>query len=176
MFVENCHSHDNADLGLHPGSGSQRPVLRDNKIQRNTTGIYWCWGVRHGLAERNKIDQNSEGISIGHHDTDNVMRDNEITRSSKVGILFRAAHGPAFAPHRNLLENNRIVDNGPEQGIAVDVQGGTESVVFRGNRILETRAPAARIGIRLGKETKDIELINNQIKGFATAVQDLRKS
>ena len=24
--VEDCHSHDNADLGLHPGSGSQRPV------------------------------------------------------------------------------------------------------------------------------------------------------
>ena len=26
VVVENCHSHDNADLGLHPGSGSQRPL------------------------------------------------------------------------------------------------------------------------------------------------------
>ncbi|GIS58084.1 MAG: hypothetical protein CM1200mP2_03090 [Planctomycetaceae bacterium] len=28
VVVENCHSHDNADLGLHPGSGSQRPLIR----------------------------------------------------------------------------------------------------------------------------------------------------
>ncbi len=176
VFVQHCHSHDNAGLGLHPGSGSQRPVIRDNKIQGNAIGLFWCWGVRHGLAERNKIDQNREGISIGHHDTDNVMRDNEITRSSQVGVVFRPTRGKPFAAHRNLLENNRIVDSGSEKGIAVDVRGATESVVFRGNHILETRGPAARIGIRLGKETKDIELTDNHIQGFATAVQDLRKS
>jgi hypothetical protein len=29
VIVEQCHSHDNADLGLHPGSGSQRPLIRN---------------------------------------------------------------------------------------------------------------------------------------------------
>ena len=28
VVVENCHSHDNADLGVHPGSGSQRPLIK----------------------------------------------------------------------------------------------------------------------------------------------------
>ena len=34
VLVEDCHSHDNAELGLHPGSGSQRPVIRNNKLER----------------------------------------------------------------------------------------------------------------------------------------------
>src|SRR5207248_2239018 len=33
--VEDCDSHDNAGLGLHPGSGSQRPIIRGNQVRRN---------------------------------------------------------------------------------------------------------------------------------------------
>ena len=55
VMVENCHSHDHAGLGLHPGSGSQRPIIRDNRIERNQIGIFFCWGVRFGLAENNTI-------------------------------------------------------------------------------------------------------------------------
>ncbi|MCA9216317.1 MAG: right-handed parallel beta-helix repeat-containing protein, partial [Planctomycetales bacterium] len=90
VVVEDCHSHDNADLGVHPGSGSQRPVIRNNRLERNNLGLFWCWGVKYGLAEGNRIHANrSYGISIGHADTDNVMRNNEITTSGKIGILFR---------------------------------------------------------------------------------------
>ena len=103
--VENCHSHDNVGLGLHPGSGSQRPVMRGNKLERNNIGLFFCWGVRFGLAEDNTIHANrSYGISIGHRDRDNVIRNNEIRNSGRIGVLFRAARGKAFAPHRNLLE------------------------------------------------------------------------
>ena len=88
VVVENCHSHDNTDLGLHPGSGSQRPVLRNNQLASNRIGLFWCWGVKYGLAEGNRIvDSRDYGISIGHNDTDNVMRNNEITGSGKVGIV-----------------------------------------------------------------------------------------
>lgn len=31
VLVENCASHSNTGLGLHPGSGSQRPVMRGNR-------------------------------------------------------------------------------------------------------------------------------------------------
>ena len=176
VFVENCHSHGNANYGLHPGSGSQRPVIRDNQLKRNGIGLYWCWGVRHGLAERNKINQSLRyGISIGHHDTDNLIRDNQITRSGKIGVLFRPGPGKAFAPHRNRLENNRIIDSGPDDGIGVDVRGEIESVTLRGNHIRETRKPANRIGIRLGAKTQNIKLIDNRIEGFSVAVEDLRK-
>ncbi|MDP6445000.1 MAG: right-handed parallel beta-helix repeat-containing protein, partial [Pirellulaceae bacterium] len=88
VVVENCYSHDNANLGVHPGSGSQRPVLLNNRLERNTIGIFWCWGVKFGLAEGNRIVGNRNfGISIGHCDTDNVMRNNEVIDSGKVGIL-----------------------------------------------------------------------------------------
>jgi hypothetical protein len=177
VVVENCHSHDNTGLGLHPGSGSQRPIVRGNRIERNDIGLFFCWGVKYGLAERNTIDGNrSSGISIGHRDTDNLIRDNDVLRSGKVGVLFRPERGKAFAPHRNRLENNRIVDSGPENGVAVDVQGQTESVTIVKNVIRETREPMDRVGVRVGAETRDINVVNNQIEGFSVAVQQMAKS
>jgi hypothetical protein len=176
VLVEDCHSHDHNGLGLHPGSGSQRPVMRGNRLRRNDIGIFFCWGVRHGLAEKNVIeDSRSAGVSIGHRDTDNCVRDNQVLRSGKVGVLFRAEDGQAFAPHRNRLEGNRIFDSGPEDGVAVDVQGATEGTVISGNEVRETRQPAHRVGVRLGAQTRDVRLADNRIEGFAVAVADLRK-
>jgi hypothetical protein len=176
VVVEHCHSHDHAGLGLHPGSGSQRPLMRGNQLRRNDIGIFFCWGVKFGLAEKNVIEDNrSFGISIGHRDTDNLLRDNDIVRSGKVGVLFRPERGQAFAPHRNRLENNRIVDSGPDNGIGVDVQGETEAITLAGNELRETRQPLARIGVRIGAQTRDVHLSANRIEGFAVAVADLRK-
>lgn len=176
VLVENCHSHDNTGLGLHPGSGSQRPVIRNNRLLRNGIGLFFCWGVRHGLAEGNVIEDTAmAGISIGHHDTDNLVTGNTVRRSGKVGVLFRPERGKDFAGHRNRLEKNRIEDSGGEEGIGIDIQGGTEKTVLRGNQLVETRGPARRIGVRLGAETGDITLAENTIQGFAMEVQDLRK-
>lgn len=55
VVVEDCESHDHAGLGLHPGSGSQRPIIRGNKLRRNDIGLFFCWGVRDGVAEKNLI-------------------------------------------------------------------------------------------------------------------------
>ena len=33
----------------------------------------------------------------------------------------------------------------------------------------------SRIGVRIGEKTKGIQLVENKIEGFATAVADLRK-
>lgn len=102
--VEGCHSHDHAGLGLRPSSGSQRPVIRGNKLVKNDIGLSFCWGVKHGLAEKNVFaDNRSYGISIGHRDTDNTVHNNDIRRSGKVGVLFRPERGKAFAPHRSRL-------------------------------------------------------------------------
>jgi hypothetical protein len=174
VTVENCHSHDNAGLGLHPGSGSQRPVMRDNRLERNDIGVFFCWGVKGGLAERNQIvDNRSYGVSIGHRDTNNVVRDNEILRSGKVGVLFRPERGHDFAPHRNRIERNKILDTGPADGVAVDVQGQTESIAIADNEIRESREPMSRIGIRIGAETADVRLADNRIEGFSAAIADL---
>ncbi|MFA6563777.1 MAG: right-handed parallel beta-helix repeat-containing protein [Verrucomicrobiia bacterium] len=167
VAVENCASLNNTGLGLHPGSGSQRPVIRNNRIEGNDIGIFFCWGVKYGLAEKNHLTDNRVGISIGHRDTDNLVCHNEILRSKSVGVLFRPERGKDFAGHRNRIEHNRIVDSGDEKGIAIDVQGATESIVITGNEIIETREPAQRSAVRLGKETRDIKLQNNTIQGFA---------
>jgi len=176
VVVEDCHSHDNAGLGLHPGSGSQRPIIRRNLLERNSIGLFFCWGVKFGLAEGNTIDDSSDcGVSIGHRDTDNSITGNTVRRSGKVGVLFRPERGNAFAPHRNHLTENRIEDSGPEDGVAIDVQGETEGVTISGNRLVETRGPAQRTGIRLGPKTRDIRLAENHFQGFATEIADLHQ-
>jgi hypothetical protein len=174
--VEECTSHDHTGLGLHPGSGSQRPVMRGNTLRHNDIGIFFCWGVKFGLAEKNRIEDNrSAGISIGHRDTDNLIRDNDVRRSGRVGVLFRAERGKAFAPHRNRLEKNRILDSGPDQGVAVDIQGEVEQITVARNEVRETRKPMARVGVRIGGQARQVTLADNRIEGFAVAVADLRK-
>jgi nitrous oxidase accessory protein NosD len=175
-LVEGCHSHNHTGDGLHPGSGSQRSIIRGNRLIDNDQGLFFCWGVRWGLAEKNTIEGSKLfGISIGHRDTDNVIRDNEVRASGEVGILFRKEPEPAFQGNRNLIEKNRIVGLTQDRGIGIDIQGHTKSVTIAGNEIRETQTPRQRVGIRIGPEAEQITLDNNRIEGFAEAVLDMRK-
>ncbi len=177
VVVENCHSHDNSDLGVHPGSGSQRPILRDNTLERNSQGIFWCWGVKYGLAERNIIDGNRlYGISIGHNDTDNLMRHNEIRNSGTFGILFRDENrGLDFWPNRNVVENNVIENSGGDDGVAIEVTGRTKDIRLVRNTITESRGAARRIGIRIAPQVGKIDQSANTITGMAQEILDQRK-
>lgn len=176
VLVQDCHSHDHADLGLHPGSGSQRPRILGNRLERNSQGLFWCWGVKFGLAENNTIDGNHlYGVSIGHNDTDNVMRNNVIRNSGVHGVLFRQEdRGVDFWPNRNVLERNVLENNGGEDGVAIEILGKVRDLRFEGNRIVERRGAANRTGIRISAETGPVELTENEISGFRTAIQDLR--
>lgn len=176
VVVDHCHSHDNADLGIHPGSGSQRPLIRHCRMERNGLGLFWCWGVKYGLAEHNRIhDNRNYGISIGHNDTDNVMRHNEVTGSGRAGILFRDENrGADFWANRNVIEDNRLLDNGAEDGFAIDVQGKTRDVRIVRNEIRETRVPQQRTAVRINPLAERIELADNQFFGFAVDILDQR--
>jgi hypothetical protein len=176
VLVESCQSEDHAGLGLHPGSGSQRPIMRQNHVRRTDIGIFFCWGVRFGLAEDNTIEEvRSSGVSLGHRDTDNVVRKNTITKSGKVGILFRDERNE-FAAHRNRIENNHILDSGPADGVGIDVRGQTEEISLARNEIWETRSPESRIGIRIGQGARGVKLADNRIQGMATEIRDQRMS
>ena len=176
VVVQDCHSHDNADLGVHPGSGSQRPVIIGNRLERNSQGLFWCWGVKFGLAQNNVIDGNHlYGVSIGHNDTDNIMSHNVIRNSGTFGVLFRNEdRGLDFWPNRNVLEHNTIENSGGEDGVAIEVLGKVRDLRFTGNRILESRAPEKRTGIRISTEAGKIEMSENSITGFQTAIRDQR--
>ena len=178
VHVEKCHVHGNQGNGLHPGSGSQRPIMRGNMLENNNIGLFWCWGVKQGLAEQNQMHANrSQGMSIGHNDTDNVMRENEITDSGKVGVLFRDdSRGKDFWANRNVLENNRIMNSGDENGIAINILGSTKDVVVARNTLGETRAPGNRQGIHIAKAVERLTLNENVIEGFDQPIVDERKS
>jgi hypothetical protein len=172
VTVEGCRCMENSDLGLHPGSGSQRPVIRGNLLEGNGIGLFFCWGVKYGIAEENRIvGSRTFGISIGHRDTDNRIVKNRIERSGQVGVLFRNEPNEARCAHRNLLEENTIIDSGGETGgYAVDIQGHTRDVVLRANAFHDTRGPAGRVAVRLAAETGNITLDANRFHGFETDV------
>ena len=176
VLVEVCHTHDHTGLGFHPGSGSQRTVIRRSRSEHNDIGIFFCWGVRYGLAEHNTLVANRKfGVSIGHRDTDNRIVENDIRQSGEAGILFRKERDINDSPNRNLVEANSILDSGKADGVAIDVQGFTQQAHISRNRIRESRQPAERIGIRVGALTDRIVLADNRIEGYKTAIEDLRK-
>jgi len=175
VLVENCHLQDGARLALHSGSGSQRSIVRGNRVRHSAEGIYFCWGAQHGLYEKNVIEDCNYGMTFGHADSDNLIRDNDIRRSGEAGVHFRGGN-KAFAPHRNRFERNRIVDSGGEKGVAIDINGQTEAVIVTKNELRETRKALSRVGILIGAETRDIRCADNQIEGFAVAISDLRKT
>lgn len=72
--------------------------------------------------------------------------------------------------------DNVILNSGGDSGIAVDIQGVTSNNSLIRNLITEKRGPSKRIGIRMGAEVGEMELVDNVIDGFAKALQDLRKA
>lgn len=176
VTAEDCHCHDNESFGMHPGAGSQRPVVRHCTLERNDIGFFFCWGVKSGLVENTRIAGNRRfGVSLGHRDTDNLLRRNEIRLSGETGVLFRDEKNPAFSPNRNRLIENIILDTGADTGVGVDVQGEVAAVVMERNTIRETRQPAQRAGIRIGARSRDITLTANRIDGFAHDILDQRR-
>lgn len=178
VTVTDCVSENNAGLGLHPGSGSQRPTVRGCTARGNgEDGLFLCWRVRHGLFENNFLDANGRnGISIGHKDTDNLLRNNKVTGNGADGVLFRN-ESEGMAAHRNTLEGNVIENNGHGGEVAaVRVRGQTRGLVFRNNTMRDTRPGAERrqtTGVRVEKDAGDVTLDGNAIDAN-TGVKDER--
>ena len=173
-----CVSEGNTGLGLHPGSGSQRPLVRGCRARHNgEDGLFLCWRVKEGVFEENILEENGRfGISIGHKDTDNLLRHNQVRRNHEDGVCFRD-ETEGMAGHRNRLENNVIEDNGDRQEAAgIRVRGTTRDLVFKDNLIRDTRPQDQRkqtVGIRLEPKVGDVILTGNTITA-AKQLQDER--
>src|SRR5262249_44821838 len=114
------------------------------------------------------------GMTLGHRDSDNLIRDNDIRRSREGGIRYRGGN-KAFAPHRNCIERNRIVDSGGGKSVALYIKSAAEAVTPIPNALRETRKPLSRIGILIASEARDIQYTDNLIEGFAIPISDLQK-
>jgi parallel beta-helix repeat protein len=168
VTVENCLVENNGGLGLHPGSGSQSPVLRRNRsIGNGQDGLYVCWRVKHGLFEHNEIRGNQRvGISIGHKDTDNLFRHNIIEANADAGVLFRN-ESEAMGAHRNVFEENHIIDNGRAANgrprAEIVISGPHNNVVFRRNKIgRSTQDPQAIPAIQASRDARGLTIEANE--------------
>lgn len=179
VTVTDCVSENNASLGLHPGSGSQRPIVR-NCLARNNggDGLFLCWRVRHGVFEDNILEGNGGfGISIGHKDSDNLLRQNQIRGNHSGGVLFRD-ETLGMAPHRNRLEDNLIENNGTDRDVAgILIRGQTNDTVLKNNQIRDTRPVDARrqtIRIQIEDKVGPVTLDDNALDA-KIPIQDQRK-
>ena len=168
VIVEECLSENNAALGIHPGSGSQRAVVRQCVARGNgTDGLFLCWRVRHGLFEGNVLEHNGRyGISIGHKDTDNLLRGNQVRGNAEDGVFFRN-ESLGMAGHRNRLEDNAIENNGRDGEVAgIRIRGETRDVILKNNRIRDTRPLQSRLqttGIQLDEKVGPVVMEGNTI-------------
>lgn len=176
VHFDDCQSLDNADLGFHPGSGSQRPVFRRCTAKGNSQGIFFCWAVSDGLVEDCTLSENGRfGISIGHRDTDNLVRNCTIERNGEVGILFRAEVGEFRCGHRNRIEACTIRDNGGQKpGVGIDIRGQTHDVTVRDTQLENTANGRQQTGIRIGSQAGAVCLQGNTYEGCPMTVEDLR--
>jgi hypothetical protein len=169
----------NAGLGLHPGSGSQRPTIKGCVARRNgEDGLFLCWRVKFGLFEDNVLEDNGRfGISIGHKDTDNLLRRNQVRGNAEAGIFFRN-ETEGMAGSRNRLEANLIENNGLHRDTAgIRVRGETRDLVFKDNTIRDTRDERLRkqtVGVALESKTGAVLMEGNRIEA-ATPVRDDRE-
>ncbi len=178
VTVLDCLCENNTELGFHPGSGSQRPTVR-NCVARNngTDGLFLCWRVRHGLFEDNLLENNGRfGISIGHKDSDNLLQRNQVFRNGQAGVFFRNETF-GMAAHRNRLKDNVIEDNGAKGTAAgIRIRGETEGLIFENNIVRDTRQGASQtqtVGVLIEERVGSVTLDGNRIDA-QTPVEDRR--
>jgi parallel beta-helix repeat protein len=178
VSVIGCVSENNINLGIHPGSGSQRPRV-ENCIARNNgaDGLFLCWRVRHGSFTNNVLEGNHRfGISIGHKDSDNILSRNIVRSNHRDGVFFRN-ETLGMAAHRNRLEENIIENNGVDQDAAgIRIRGYTNDLVFKNNIIRDTRwadLQKQTVGIRIEEHVGKVTLDGNKITA-KTTIEDRR--
>lgn len=177
VVIESCLCENNANAGVHPGSGSHECTVRKNTVRKNGyVGLFVCVGVRKVVFEDNDITDNGGcGISIGFDDTDNMFRRNRVINNAETGVLFRRdspleKHGA----HGNAFEKNVIKDNlGPRPGksnsressagkACVVIEGTHHGLVFRENELGYSK-PHDGSAFLVDSEVKKLQLVDNRL-------------
>lgn len=166
VVIEDVLCEGNYGVGLHPGCGTQLAEVRRARCTDNRgDGLFLCVRVQHCLFEDNDFSGNQRhGISIGERDSDNRFVRNRVTANSKSGVQFRR-QPPADGAHRNVFEENRIVDN----GVCVRVDGHHQGLVFRKNTLGRTTpADVEEQALEVSGATPGLKLEDNELLNVKT--------
>ncbi len=176
IHFEDCSAINNADLGYHPGSGSQRPVFIRCTARGNSQGFFWCWGVCDGIAENCLAEGNMRyGINFGHRDTDNIIRNCIVENNGETGIIFREEPNEYRTGDRNLIDGCIIRNNGNTgPGLGIDVQYKNSDITIRNCKFENCKGGLQHTGIRIGQDAERIKLESNTFSGIKVQVEDLR--
>ncbi len=168
--VANCTVEDCAGHGLHPGSGSQRPTVVACRATRSgDDGLFFCWRVRGGVAQDNVLEGNfGHGLSIGHKDSDNLIRGNLIAQNGRGGVLWRDEAEP-MAAHRVTFEKNIVRDN---ERFGVLISGQTTGAVLRDNTIEAGEGDRQRVGVQIGPKAGEVKLESNTIRAETELIDE----
>jgi hypothetical protein len=171
--VLDCESHGHSGYGIHPGTGSDKPIVRNCRMHDNgQVGLFLCWRVRHGQFVDNVIENNGRyGISIGHKDTDNLFVNNIVSGNGFCGVLFRKE---TFnnSGHRNTFKENKVLNNGKgKEGYGFYVEPEAGDILIANNRVAETRSGEARTqhyGVFKKPGSGTITMQGNTMEGHVT--------
>jgi hypothetical protein len=174
LVLEACVAENNATLGFHLGSGSQRSVVRNCTSRGNSQGIYFCWGVNDALIENTTCAENSDyGISLGHRDSDNRIMNCTIERNGKAGIFFYSQESVFFGAHRNAIIDCQIRDNGPEDpGVGIAVDEPNQNVTIKGNTFEDTGLGRQRTALFVHPNAVNVEIADNKFVNQAVEVSN----
>lgn len=170
ITISQCFAHHNSGVGLHPGSGSVRYYLQDNKIEDNGgCGIFYCLRTTHSLCENNTILRNGlDGISVGEGDTDHILKGNFIAQNCGAGIHLRPPviqSGDRLWIEGNELRGNNTDGKSAEFTIAHDLH----DVCFLRNEI---QSGDGKI-IEIDRNCSHIFLSENSINGHLQSTEDI---
>ena len=170
ILVDGCHIHHNAGTGLHPGSGSVRYLMQDNRVHDNGgCGVFYCLRTTHSVCRRNELRANGrQGISIGERDTDHRIEANKVTDNGEEGVLWRGFTHEGG--DRVVLTNNEIGSNGAKKKRSqIALAGGLRGVHVLDN-VLTTGPGGA---VRVGAGCRGVSIAGNRIDGHSQRRDDI---
>ena len=180
VTVVDCVSEDNTDLGFHPGSGSQRPVLRDNArpAQRHGRPV----PVLAGPPRRVRGQPPGGQRPVRHLDRPQGLRQ-PAARQPGRRATARTASSSATSPRgcrRTAIAwratSSRTTAGSPGTA-GIRIRGEPSGLIFEGNVIRDTREGSERtqtVGILVEDRVGPVEIGTNRIEA-GTAVDDRRR-
>jgi hypothetical protein len=163
FVLEDIRSLDNENLGFHPGSGTERPVMRrllgrGNKVN----GLFFCVRVTNALVEDSEFCENgAAGVYFNRLDTDNTLCRLRIHDNGGAACYFRPLEAHSAA-HRtrvldSVLENNCAGEDEAE----MEFHSAIEDAVVQGCTI---RPREGKYAFHYAPEVVSVDLRDNQVE------------